>query len=192
MAKSNTEIEIKLPVDKKTFYKLRLYLRKNAKYISSSREIDRYYNAPHRDFLEPKTPVEYLRVRTKANNSSFTYKHIYLDSNGHKTHADEYELRISDPRQLEKILSTLDFENFLTIDKKRESYKYKNLFEIDLDEVQELGFFVEIEALKDFGSKEDALENVTRFASQLGLDTEKQDRDGYVLLMMKKTGLAKI
>lgn len=191
MAKDDVEIEIKTPVDKRAFGKIKQYLKANAKLVGVSREVDKYYNSPHRDFLKLKHPEEYLRIRIKDSGGAITYKRVYFNDKGWKTHADEYESCIDDTGQLEKIFSVLNFDNFLTIDKRREHYDFKDMFEIDLDEVKELGCFVEIEAMKDFGGKETTYNEVANFAQKLGLNPKNQDNDGYVLMMMKKKGLAK-
>ena len=191
MAKDDIEIEIKISTDKKTFGKVKKYLKAHAKFVFSSKEVDKYYNAPHRDFLELKHPEEYLRIRIKGGSGAVTYKKVYFNDDGWKTHADEYESKINDTNQLEKIFSVLNFDNFLTIDKQRESYEFEDKFEIDLDTVKGLGCFVEIEATKDFGGRDATYNEIANFAKKLGLNPKNQDNDGYVLMMMKKKGLAK-
>ena len=79
----------------------------------------------------------------------------------------------------------------MTIDKQRESYEFEDRFEIDLDIVKGLGYFVEIEAMKDFGGRDATYDEVANFAQKLGLNSKNQDNDGYVLMIMKKKGLAK-
>lgn len=191
MAKDDIEIEIKISTNKRTFEKVKQYLKKHAKLIGSSQEVDKYYNSPHRNFLELKHPAEYLRIRVKSGSGAITYKKVYFNETGWKTHADEYESKIEDTGQLEKIFSVLNFDNFLTIDKQRESFEFKDKFEIDLDIVKELGYFVEIEAMEDFGGRDATYNEIANFAKKLGLDPNKQDNDGYVLMMMKKKGLVK-
>lgn len=191
MAKDNIEVEIKIPANKKIFENVRLYLKKHGKLVGTSREIDKYYNSPHRNFLELKHPVEYLRIRSKSSGSSVTYKKVYFNENGRFTHADEYESKIEKMDQMEKIFSILNFDNFITIDKKRETFEFEDKFEIDLDTVKDLGYFIEIEAKENFGGKDATHERLADFAKKIGLDPEKQDSDGYVLSMMKKKGLAK-
>lgn len=188
MSSQNIEVEIKVPVGKKVFDRVRERLKKNSKFLNSSYEIDKYFNAPHRNFLGKKHPTEYLRVRTESSGGYFTYKNVHLNSKGEKTHSDEYETEIKDTSQVEKILKILNFDNYLTVDKKRETYTYKGQFEIALDKVKGLGYFIEIEALKNFRSNETALQRIYSFAKELGIDTAKRDNNGYVLLLLKKRG----
>ncbi len=91
MAKSDVEIEIRVPVNKVLFGKVRKFLKKSAKFVGKSRDTDKYYNLPIRSFLKTKHPIEYLRIRAGDRGSFITYKYNYLNSKGKKTHADEYE-----------------------------------------------------------------------------------------------------
>ena len=67
MAKNNVEVEIKTPVSKKLFEKVKRSLKGEAKLVSVSRDIDKYFNAPHRNFLEKTPTEEFLRVRIKKD-----------------------------------------------------------------------------------------------------------------------------
>lgn len=191
METKDIEVEIKIPVSKQAFMKARKRLKKMADFVGASFEIDKYFNAPHRNFLKPKHPYEYLRLRVKNGKGVFAYKHVYFKKSGEKTHSDEYETEIDNPGRLEKILNVLNFKNFLIIDKQREKYIYKKQFEIVLDKVKGLGYFIEIEALKDFGGLDVTREKLLSFANQLGIDSSKRDNKGYVLLLMEKKGLIK-
>lgn len=189
MAKNNIEVEIKIPISKKLFEKIKRNLKRTAKLVGISRDIDKYFNAPHRNFLAKYQPEEFLRVREKNKTSFFTYKHGYWNSKFEHTHSDEYETKIEDSGQLEKILSVLDFKEILLIDKIRETYRVRNTFEISLDKVKALGYFIEIESLKDMGGYEKTMERIYSFAREFGLDPTKRDSQGYVTLMMKKKKL---
>jgi adenylate cyclase class 2 len=190
MASGNVEVEIKIPLSKKIFEKIRRFLKKSAKFIGSSNEIDKYYNSPHRNFLAKKHPIEYLRIRTKnGSKSSCTYKFVHNNRKGQRIRSDEYETGIENSEQLEKIFNVLNFDNFLTIDKERKTYEVKHDFEVDMDKVKGLGYFIEIETLRTFGTSRKTFNRVCTFATKLGLDPAKMDKDGYVLLMMKKKGI---
>lgn len=189
MATKGIEVELKIPVDKKTFDNVRKLLESKAKFISSSQEVDKYFNSHHRNFLKVKHPVEYLRVREKGNSGSFTYKYQYFSKEGEHLYADEHETKVDTPSELIKILEVLNFDNFITINKKRETYVYKNDYEFELDEVKDLGYFIEIEAKKDFEGQARTLDKLKEIALKLGIDTDKRDNDGYVVLMMKKKGM---
>ncbi len=191
MAHKDIEIEIKFCLTKTSYTVLQKKLAKEAKFLDDSHQIDRYFNAPHRNFLEPAHPVEYLRLRENNGSGSINYKYWYKDSQRTSTHCDEYESEISNSVALHKILTKLNFKEYLTIDKIRKSYIITNGFEIDLDEVKDLGYFVEIETLLDFGSVEKARSEIMKLAKILGIDTSKVDKYGYVYLLMQKKNLTR-
>jgi adenylate cyclase class IV len=60
-----------------------------------------------------------------------------------------------------------------------------------LDIVKELGYFMEIEAMKNFGSVEETRKKLFEFAKNLGINVSKPDERGYAFLMAKKKGLVK-
>jgi adenylate cyclase, class 2 len=191
MAKDGIEVEVKIPVSKELFEKTRKFLKRNASFISFSCEMDRYFNSPHRNFLSKGNPTEYLRVRIKEKGGSMAYKNVHLNNKGERTHSDEYESKVDNPMQAVKILEVLNFDNFLTVDKDREEYIYKNIFEIDMDIVKGLGYFVEIEALRNFGGIQKTRKRICNFARKLGIDPDNQDKKGYVIALMEKKGIVK-
>jgi adenylate cyclase class 2 len=189
MAKNSVEVEIKIPVTKELFEKIKKSLERKAELVSVSRDVDKYFNAPHRNFLDKTPTEEFLRVRIKKDTFLFTYKHGYWNNKLEHTHSDEFETKVENSEQLEKILNVLNFENILQIDKKREVYRAKGGFEVSLDKVKGLGYFIEIESEKSFGSINKTMEAIYTFARSIGLDPTKRDSMGYVSLMMKKKKL---
>ncbi len=189
MAHNNTEIEIKYPVSKLVFAKVKKTLAKIATVEKESHEIDTYYNAPHRDFLAPKYAYEYLRLRHKNGKCILNYKHLYPEDKREKTHSDEYETALEKHDQIQHILTSLNFKEYLVVDKKRITFDYKGELEIAMDEVKGLGLFIEIETKKDSGTVTEARKAITAFAKKIGIATNTRDKDGYVLALMKKKGL---
>jgi adenylate cyclase class 2 len=64
-----------------------------AKPSEPTRQVDAYYNAPHKDFLAPEAIFEWLRVRTEDRGSSINFKRWHPVDALVKTHADEYETK---------------------------------------------------------------------------------------------------
>lgn len=138
----DTEIEIKVKIEKSG--QLINFLRNNGKLEYKSRQIDKYYVPKHRNFASNRPINEWLRLRNSEGKYSITYKNWKYDKNDRSWHCDEYETAISNLRQMEKIFKVLDFQPLVTVDKRREAWKYKS-FEISLDHVKDLGNFVEVE-----------------------------------------------
>ena len=149
MAHKDTEVEIKIPVDEKTFSMAREALLKIATPKGTSKQSDRYFMPSHRNFLELRFPSEWLSIRRRADKTFLTYKHWHPHNSENQTHCDEFETVLNNPEQLERILSVLNFRELGSVEKTRELFVYNNEFEIALDLVKDLGRFIEIEALKD-------------------------------------------
>jgi adenylate cyclase class 2 len=188
MAFQDREIEIKFPVDEETFLRVRERLAQTAIGKPLSNQVDTYLTPKHRNFVEPEFPWEWLSVRRRGGKAILCYKHWHPARERIHTHADEFETEIQDPDQLEKIFRALNFGELVTVDKKREIFIFKDEFEIALDDVKGLGFFVEIEALKDLGGVDVTRKKILEFAGSIGIDTNRIDRRGYPFQLMKKKG----
>ena len=189
MVQDNIEIEIKIPLSKKDFLRIRKYLRKIAKFVKSSYHIDDYYTPKHKSFLEPEYPFEWLTVRQRNGKILFNYKHWYPEGIKNTTHCDEYETEVGNVEQLEKILTALDFTKILTIDKTRETYIHKGRLEIALDFVKNLGYFIEVESLKNLGGLKKAREEILAFIKSLGVRRTETVPGGYGGALLRKKGL---
>lgn len=187
----DTEIEIKIKIDEKTFLNLREKLKPVAEFRKKLRQVDEYFTPVHRNFVEPRFPFEWLRIGRRGDKTILNYKHFYPENVEMGTHCDEFETVVKDEDQLRKLFAALDFKNMVTVDKEREVYANEE-FEIALDKVKELGHFVEIETKKDFGSVEEARKKLFEFAKKLGVDTSSPDKRGYPFLAMEKKGMIRV
>jgi len=191
MANKNIEIEIKISLEEDTFLKIKEKLNKIAKFVKKSHQIDDYFTPAHRNLVEPKHPFEWLSIRKRGDKAILNYKHWYPENVEIATHCDEFETEIKDPDKLKNIFSVLNFKKLVTVEKEREVYVYNDELEISLDKVKEIGYFIEIEVIKDFGNVEITREKLFEFAKNLGIDISKIDKWGYPFLLMKKKGLIK-
>ena len=189
MANNNIEIEIKIPVTEQEFQNAKKILEATSKFSKKSEQEDEYFTPAHKNFLEPKHPFEWLSIRKRGSGFLLTYKHFHPENSEFMNYCDEIETEIKDGENLKKIFNSLNFKSLIIVKKQREMYKYKDEFEICLDTVDNLGSFIEIEAIKDFGSVDLTRLAITEFAKQLGLDGEKKATKGYPYLLMEKLGL---
>ena len=131
------EIEIKATFDNKT------KLVKDLKLIGAQQEkakhqIDEYYNHPSRDTRKTN---EYIRLRYKLGENKGIFAHHINISDGVNK---EFEVPIEEIKTFKEILKNLNFPLLGTIDKKRDTFKFKD-FIITIDEVKGIGNFLEIE-----------------------------------------------
>lgn len=191
MAHNNTEVEIKVRVTKNRFGKIRKELRKNCKFIKTVHHIDTYYDRLGKSFLKPKFPYEWLSIRERGKDILLNYKHWYPESIKNTTHCDEYEIKLDDKNQLEKIFKAIEINKIVTVNKKRQTYVYKNEIEIALDKVKGLGYFIEVESLKNKGGIKSAYKKLEDFLYFLGIKKIKIIPGGYAAEMMRQKGLMK-
>ena len=187
MAHNNIEIEIKIKLTKPKFEKIKKLLSKIAEQTNISHHIDTYYNPTYKSFLKPKNPYEWLTIRERDGKVKLNYKHWYPEGVKNTTHCDEFETEISNKSQMEKILKAVHFENFVTVDKKRITYEYNKEFEIALDQVKRLGYFIEVESMKNKGGIKKAHQKILEFLkTELGITETKTVPGGYGAEMMRK------
>lgn len=189
MANNDIEVEIKIPLERKMFLSVRRKVRGMAKFIKTTTQSDEYFTPAHRNFVKPKYPFEWFSIRSRGDKTTLNYKHFHPENVKSHTHCDEFQTEVGDLKQLEKIFSALDLKSLVVVEKEREVYKYRDEFEIALDKVGGLGYFVEIEAVKDFGGIDKTRKKISEFAKVLGIDNIKPDERGYPYLLMAKRGL---
>ena len=187
----NIEIEIKIEVQQGTFESFRSFLKEHARFIKDSFQSDEYFTPIHRNFLNPYYPFEWLSIRERNNKVILNYKHWYPENQEKSTHCDEYEVELSSYDNISRIFEALNIKSLCKVIKKREIFNYNDEFEVSLDIVEELGWFIEIEVKKDFGSIEVANQKLLEFATQMGLDTTKRNFRGYPYLLLEKKGMLK-
>ncbi len=129
----------------------------NANLLKEVVEEDIYFNHPCRDFLETD---EALRIR---NDNTLTYKGRKVDR---ETKArEEITAKIYSIENTIKILEKLGFHKTGSVRKKRKYYQIGKIT-ISLDNVENLGNFIEIECI---GEYEPSKKKVMEFAEKLNL-----------------------
>ena len=169
------------------------------------RQVDTYYDAPHRDFAETD---EALRVRresaiargedgggsttdgvgggddagTAAGETRITYKGPLVEAES-KTR-EEFETAVADGEAVDAILRGLGFEPAATVEKERERFALDG-YAVTLDAVAGLGSFVEVEReVSDEGNVEEVREEAADLLRDLGLDPGAQIRTSYLGLLL--------
>lgn len=187
MAVDNVEIEVKIKLSSEIEYNLlKDSVNKISKFQSETFQIDEYFSPKSKDFLQEKFPFEWLSIRHRNDKSILNYKHFFPEGAEKHEYCNEYELTISDSEMMKKIFESLDIESKVIVEKKRQTYVYKDEFEIVLDEVKNLGFFIEIEAIKDFGGVELTRERLNEFVKELNINVNNIDYRGYPFQLLNK------
>lgn len=132
----NIEIERKYKTKKKDLLRSKLItLGAKSEGIKYSEDI--YFKVPQK--IES---TKYLRIRTKGKNKNGTlaYHEVVSDFE-----TKEWEVNVEDAEMTQNILTKLGFSLDVVVTKERETLKL-NRCEVVLDNVKNLGDFIEIEA----------------------------------------------
>lgn len=167
---------------------------KNFTFKGSKKTTDIYYFDPLRKNLQPNLEHklgECCRLRQKGDKAYVTYKTDHYD-NGIWIFSDEYETEVSDLKVMEKIFTCLGLKKLVVIDNIKYLYENEN-YEIALEEVADLGCFLEVEALHDDNQTDvDKIKSqIHDFIKQLGLSVGPELNAGKPELMLKKLQASK-
>jgi adenylate cyclase class 2 len=174
------EIEVKARVDDARKME-RAIIAMGATPIGIQDQADTYYNAPHRNF---EMTDEALRIRVEDGDAFLTYKGPKMDTVS-KTR-QEFQTVIKDTETMGKILSSLGFSPVATVIKKRKNYRLGDFF-IALDEVRNLGNFIEVEiTVKDSKKYEEKVETIFKFIGKLGISRDSTIRKSYLEMIIGK------
>jgi len=175
------------------------------------RQVDTYYDAPHRDFAETD---EALRIRRETvadgtngsdgerrvdddgvdaaahgspdTETRITYKGPLVETES-KTR-EEFETAVADGDAAESILGGLGFSPAATVEKDREFFSVDG-YTVTLDDVARVGEFVEVEREVAEAGIETAREGAHAVLRELGFDPDEQIRTSYLGLLLRSQDL---
>lgn len=179
--KSNIETEIKIKLEENEYNRLKNFFQNNAKFINEINQVDTYYQPTYRKFIPENINdkvSEWLRIGKRGNKTILNYKNWY------EKYCDEYEVEIDDEKNLEKIFKVLGLEQITIVDKTRLTYLYLDKYEIALDIVKELGYFIEIEIKRYDKSPFEEYDELLIISKELNLNLSTIDKRGYPYYMI--------
>lgn len=148
------------------------------------RQVDTYYDAPHRSFAETD---EALRVREERSGDErwvgVTYKGPLVEAES-KTR-EEHETAVEDGEEMRAVLEGVGFAPAETVEKERERFTYGE-YTVTLDTVDGLGEFVEVETEAE--AVDEAREGAIAVLRELGLDPDEQVRASYLGMLLDARG----
>jgi adenylate cyclase, class 2 len=187
MDNQHTEVELKFPLlnQKELIEKLNSI----AKIVSRGEfQKDIYYTPAHRNFLAKKPISEWLRLRESKKGHSLNYKKWHNENGNKSVSCDEFETKLENIGAAKQLFENLNFKELVAVEKNRSVWNYKNT-EIAVDEVKELGNFIEIEARGNFADIEEAKKHLYLILKEIWAEVGEQDFEGYPYLLLKKKGL---
>ncbi|MCI8411117.1 MAG: class IV adenylate cyclase [Clostridia bacterium] len=154
--------------------------------------IDTYYYDPLREDLKPDKDEKLyasFRIREKENITQITYKNdIYKD--GIWQYSDELETQVNNPEIIKNIINCLGLKTLAKLSSHKMFYKY-NDYEIVLEEVENLGTFLEVELQNSdkYSDYKDEKNKMQKFIDDLGLNVSSELNSGKPELYIKKYGI---
>lgn len=175
------EIELKIKVENPNF--LTEWLNNNAEFIKEEKLEDHYLEQPKHPFRFVNDQglmdaLEWLRVRKSSKGSTFNFKRAIANKDQEVSHFEETETGIEDTDKMLKILMILGYEEICCYHKTRKVYHYKE-FEFDLDLVDELGIFLEIEFQGQIENLQKGVPAIHNLLKEIGIHTYTIVNTGY-------------
>lgn len=171
-----TELEIKMRVE--DLNPTREALKKaGAKYIGRTKEVNNFFDRPDQALLKTGSGLR-IRMETPLDGRN---KQTRITFKGPRPAADaprrEVEFTASDFDSAVELFEAVGFTLMLSFEKIRESWELGGC-EVELDELPELGWFVEIEG--------EELAAIQKVKELLGLKDLPPVKEGYAEMMGKK------
>lgn len=182
-------IELEILVEIRDSYENAREKLKSFEVLKHTKIVDTYYYDPLRQQLKPdntKKLYESFRVREKNDSNAITYKKDHYE-NDSWLYSDEYETSINNAKILKEILGNLGLKTLLVLESEKTYYKYKD-YEIVLENVVDLGTFLEVELQKEISEDEviDEKKKVQLIINKLGLNVSKELNAGKPELYLNK------
>ena len=184
------EIEILYPLSndiKDVFTKLEKFEHQGAK-----NTLDIYYVDEKRSDLKPSNGKIYkcFRLRQKNDQAFITYKNDHYDGETW-LYSDEHETAVESFDEACNIVDCLGLTELVRIDNTKHTFITPN-YEIVIEEVKDLGNFLEVELLvsDDVTDIESEKQKIRDFVEDLGLNPGEELNSGKPELMLIKQGKA--
>lgn len=134
-----------------------------------------------------KRNADFLRIRVRGSGEIiFTLKH---HPDRHEGRADsmpqEYETSIGSREEMEKMLALMGYQEVVRTDKVRQK-GHIGKREVCIDEVEELGSFIELEELTDGQETQRVVDEMLAFLEELGIARDDMFADRYDIALLKK------
>jgi adenylate cyclase class 2 len=184
------EVEVKIAIDNYEEMEKRI-LDVGAKKINREVQIDSYFDHPCRTF---QNTDEALRIRSRKSLGSkeidtsrgvaeLTYKGPRIDSTT-KTRI-ESSVSIDSTEEMASILENLSFKSVATVTKKRQFFSLPSMT-ISIDEVEDVGLFVEFETIAQSKDVDEARNNIFAMMERLGVDSSESIRASYLEIYLNR------
>ena len=182
----SVEIEIKLEIEEEQYKKMYEYFSKETSKHINKKQDDIYFSPENPTFFGGEIDDECIRIRIQKDKYILCYKKIYMGNSEEDIHIVEYETEVSNLEATINILKGVRINKICELIKDRDSFIYKDIFEISLDKVKDLGYFIEIEIYDKNIPVNEANQLLLNLVKELNLDITRRNLKGYSYLMYDK------
>lgn len=196
----NKEIEVRIEIDQKMLDQTKTWLDKNAMCIGKNNHVEYYLNKPATTFFFSapegyKDARDYLRVRLTEKGDSFCFKKFHEDPvEKRPLYCDEYEIKVSDGKKMLELMAALGYTDQTLMEKTRTTYIFEDghefdCFEVVIDNVKGVGFFMEVElkkippSAKEIGDVRGGIALIYDFLRSIGVKKFKLQTRGYISMI---------
>ena len=169
-----TEIEAKIRVEDHEPVRARLR-EGGARHVGDAHEVNQFFDTPERSLLSRDMGLRLRRSRdTATGREKFVVTSKGPAGRGTLKHRDELEFTVSDADAATLLFERLGYAPNVSFEKRRESWQLDECH-VELDELPQLGKFVEIE-----GPGEDV---ILRVRDKLGLGQRPLVQKSYIAMV---------
>lgn len=157
-----------------------------AEYIGDSKQTDIYFNVPGRDSLTSK---ECLRIRESETKKEITYKPPTknVDMNNGFFAKEEVNLAIQDVETAKVLLLDIGCTVMAEVKKERKRFRLDK-FKIFIDNILNVGLFLEIEIMDFSDNIESGIKEIDTLMNTFGVINYAVENKPYRDLVMEKGG----
>lgn len=176
------EVEAKVRMPDSSDYRSKI--KSLAKFIKKENKIDDYYTL--QSLLS--YPKKSLRVRKKGNIYEINFKQRISYKNG--IHAkNEHEFTLKNISPFIALITDFGFKHWLRKEKTTELYNIEKNFNIEINNVKNLGWFLEVEYLCNKDQINNARKRVLEILKKLNVKKKDIVKEGYTKMLWDKRKL---
>ena len=175
----NIEIEAKYIIDESLYRKIEDYFSSNGYTYKEENQHDIYFSPEYIPFFGGEINNEALRIRVLEDKNILNYKKFIENTDERDAYNIEHEMEIQDVEMFKQILKDLRIEEAFTLIKNRKKYIIDEKIEVALDNVVDLGYFIEIEIISSESELDGAIALRDKLISEFKLTEDKRSYKGY-------------
>ena len=183
--------EIEILIEVKSSKEEAMKALKGFQFEGIKKTLDIYFYDPLRTDLQASSEGRLnacFRIRQKDGKNTIAYKIDHFEGE-EWSHSDEYETEFKDFETTMHIVDKLGLKELVRIDNEKHTYMTDE-YGIVLEDVKDLGLFMEIEKLKEVPDDKvsETKEQIRQFLKGLAIEFVQEQNAGKPELMMRKLG----